>query len=210
MGMEHIPDKPFFNIRSFIILCWSAVWLGGCGATLITPPEKLQEPTPVFVLEHGWTSSLVLPAADGSLYRYAYGDWAYYAERKTGSGAGLAALLWSTPAALGRKQMAGPATVASVLHQVKVPIDALHFLQVEQRRVTALLERLDGYFDRAPYHRPTPEVDLIFVPHPVPYSLRHNSNQVLADWLVELGCRLDDRPVLSGWKVLMLPFVRED
>ncbi len=186
------------------------MWLAGCGATLITPPDEVQEPTPVFVLEHGWTSSLVLPAADGSLYRYAYGDWAYYAERKTGSGAGLAALLWETPAALGRKHMAGPATVESVWQQVKVPIDALHFLQVEKRRVNALLEHLNGYFDKAPFYRPTPEVDLIFVPHPVPYSLRHNSNQVLADWLVELGCRLDERPVLSGWKVLMSPGVMKD
>jgi len=48
---------------------------------------------------------------------------------------------------------------------------------------------------------PAPDVDLVFVPHPRQYSLAHNSNQVVADWLTELGCDVSRRPVLSGWRL---------
>ena len=181
------------------MLAGSAV---GCSATRIIPPDSVAEPAPVFVLEHSDSSSLVLSAADGSLHRYAYGDWAYYAERQTGSGTGLAALLWATPAGLGRRQLDGPATAASIYRQVRIDIDKLHTIEVERRQVERLRRQLDALFDATANHYPSPDVDLVFVPHPLAYHLNHNSNHVVADWLVQLGCQVDSRPILSGWVVL--------
>ncbi len=175
--------------------------LTGCGTTRIVPPLDPRDPVSVFVLDHGRHTSLVLPAPDGSLHRYAYGDWRYYAERDTSAASGLAALLWSTPGALGYRQMPGPATAEAVRTQVRVVIVELHDLRVERQRVERLRTRLDALIAQAEHRLETPEVDLVFVPYPTGYHLGHNSNQMLADWLVELGCEVSRRPVRAGWRV---------
>lgn len=175
--------------------------LAGCGATRIVPPPDPRDPVSVFVLDHGRHTSLVLPASDGSLHRYAYGDWRYYAERDTSAASGLAALLWSTPGALGYRVLPGPATVVAVRSQVRVVIVELHELRVERQRVERLRTRLDALIAQAEHRLETPEVDLAFVPYPTGYHLGHNSNQMLADWLVELGCVVSRRPVRAGWRV---------
>jgi hypothetical protein len=183
------------------LLLLAALLLAGCGTTRIVPPMDPQDPVPVFVLDHGRHTSLVLPAPDGSLHRYAYGDWRYYAERDTGLASGMAALFRPTPGALGHRRMPGPATAEAVRAQVGVVIEALHSLPVERQRVERLRTRLDALVEVAELRLETPEVDLAFVPHAHAYSLAHNSNQVLADWLVELGCKVSRRPILSEWQV---------
>jgi hypothetical protein len=177
-----------------------AVWLlAGCGTTQVLPPPDPRDPVPVFVLDHGRHTSLVLPAPDGSLRRYAYGDWRYYAERQTSIWQGLAALGWPTPGALGYQVLPGPATPESVRDQVRVGIVELHLLYVERERVDHLHARLEAIIAQAGQRLETPEVDLVFVSHPTSYHLGHNSNQMLAAWLEELGCQVSRRPVLAGW-----------
>ena len=184
------------------ILLLAALLLAGCGTTRIVPPMDPRDPVPVFVLDHGRHTSLVLPASDGSLRRYAYGDWRYYAERETGPWQSVAALLWPTSGALGYRMLPGPPTEAAVRAQVGVMIVELHRLYVERERVDRLRTRLDARIAEAEYRLETPEVDLVFIPYPTGYHLGHNSNQVLADWLVELGCEVSRRPVLAGWRVV--------
>ena len=184
-----------------ILLLGAALLLGGCGNTRIVPPLDPVDPVPVFLLDHGRHTSLVLPAPDGSLHRYAYGDWRYYAEREVGPRESLAALFWPTPGALGHRRLPGPPTVAAVRAQVRVGITELHALPVERARVEALRTRLDALIAQAEHWLDTPEVDLVFHAHPTGYHLGHNSNQMIADWLVELGCEVSRRPVLSGWRI---------
>ena len=43
--------------------------------------------------------------------------------------------------------------------------------------------------------------DLVFVPYPEPYSMFHNSNQVVAGWLEQLGCRVEGTTLLSVWQL---------
>jgi hypothetical protein len=174
--------------------------LAGCGTTVVIAPQEPREPLPVFLLDHGRHTSLVLPAPDGSVTRYAYGDWEFYAERKTGPGHAVAAILWPTGSALGRRHLAGPPTEAAVLAQVRVGIQEIHPLYVEASRVMSLRDRLNSYFEVGEV-RETPEVDLSFVPYPHRYSLHHNSNTVIADWLTELGAEVSRRPVWAGWRV---------
>jgi hypothetical protein len=175
--------------------------LTGCGTTRIVPPPDPRDPVSVFVLDHGRHTSLVLPAPDGSLRRYAYGDWRFYAERDTGAASALAALLWPTPGALGYRDLPGPATAEAVRAQVGVMIVELHSLNVERERVDRLRTRLDARIAGAQRRLDTPEVDLVFIPYPTGYHLGHNSNQMLADWLVELGCEVSRRPVRAGWRI---------
>ncbi len=175
--------------------------LTGCGATRISPPVEVLDPMPVFVLDHGRHTSLVLADGDGGLHRYAYGDWRYYAQGDTSLASGLAALFWRTPGALGYRRLRGEANAATVERMVRVGIAELHTLRVERARADALRARLDAIIAQAPTLLPAPDVDLTFVPHPRAYSLAHNSNQVMADWLTELGCRVQRRPVWAAWVV---------
>ena len=61
--------------------------------------------------------------------------------------------------------------------------------------------RFDTLIAGAEFRLPASDVELVFVPHPGQYSLAHNSNQVVADWLTELGCDVSRRPILSGWRL---------
>jgi hypothetical protein len=196
--------RPFAAIRRCMrcgLFLLAVLWLlAGCGTTVVIPPASPAEPVPVFLLDHGRHTSLVLPAPDGSMTRYAYGDWRFYAERETGLGHAIAAILWPTESALGRRHLPGPPTEATVLAQVRVGIQEIHGMSVEAERVAALRRRLDELFEAGEV-RETPEVDLSFVTYPHPYSLRHNSNAVIADWLVELGAGVNRRPLWAGWRI---------
>ena len=175
-------------------------WLGGC-TTHVTPPAAPETPASVFVLDHGRHTSLVVSTPEGDLVRYAYGDWRFYAERQTGLGHGIAALLWSTPGALGRRDLPGPPEHAVVRERVLVEIDTVYALVVERARVEALRASLDGIFAAAERSLDTPETGLVFVPHPVDYRLRHNSNTVVGLWLEALGCELNRRPIFARWRI---------
>jgi hypothetical protein len=176
------------------------VLLGGCGA-VVTQPQAPQDPAPVFLLDHGRHASLVLPR-DQDLVRYAYGDWDWYAERRTGAGKAMKALFAPSQAALGRKLLAGPATANNVRQRVGVPITQVFEISVEAGRVRELIARLDGLFEEgreaATYNF---AYELEFVPHPDPYSLGHNSNHVAVEWLRELGCTVKGDPALGSWRV---------
>ncbi len=189
--------------------CWSGLWiilillsLQDC-ATIVIPPVIKHGGEPVFLLDHGRHAGLVLPTPDNHIVRYSYGDWTYYARNMTGPYQGTSALLWPTQGALGRRELPGPPTVAAIEQQVKVPIVHVYRVIVEQARVEQLRQHLDSVFegnkDTLLYN---PLYDLYFVHDPEPYDISHDSNQVAADWLKELGCKIRGGPViLSNWKI---------
>jgi hypothetical protein len=186
--------------RDIPALLAAVLLLAGCGTTVVIPPDAPADPLPVFLLDHGRHTSLVLPAPDGTITRYAYGDWRFYAERETGLERALAAILWPTAAALGRRDLPGPATAEAVRAQVRVYVQELHTLNVAAERVVALRGKLDGLFEVGTILE-APDVDLSFVAHPHPYSLRHNSNTVIANWLMELGAQVSRTPIWAGWRI---------
>jgi hypothetical protein len=194
---ERIPTR---SVGAFISLV--ALLLAGCGATRIHPPADLENPAPVFLLDHGRHTSLVVSTPDGGLERYAYGDWEYYAEGRKSVRHVVAALFWSTPGALGRRALEGPDTVEAVRRQVPFVIEALYELQVERAQIEAFRARQSEIFVAAARRSYAPEAELEFVPHPREYNLGHNSNRVIADWLTELGCEVRGWPLLARWRIV--------
>lgn len=187
--------------RHGIVLCLLAcVALSGC-ANRVVPPSAIAEPGKVFIIDHGRHTSLVISTPEGALVRFAYGDWRFYAERETGIGHAIAALLWSTPGALGRRNLPGPPDYDTVRSQVLVEIETIYELEAERARIEALRASLDEIFATAERSLDTPETDLVFVPHPVDYRLRHNSNTVVGLWLEALGCELNRRPIFARWRI---------
>ncbi|MDX6751744.1 hypothetical protein SH611_18210 [Geminicoccaceae bacterium 1502E] len=177
-----------------------APWLAGCGTT-IRPPPAPAEPARIAVLDHGRHTSLLVEDGPAGMVRWAYGDWEWYALGRTGPAQGSRALLGPSPAALGRRRLAGPLGPEAVAREVGVPVEQAFYLEVEESRLERLKARLDAIFDRAAGPLESARFDLAFVPHPVPYSLAHNSNRVVAAWLEELGCEVEGAAVLASWRL---------
>lgn len=175
--------------------------LAACTTTIV-PPAAPAAPQAVFVLDHGRHASLVVPGPDGGIVRYSYGDWRWYALRKTGPLQGTSAVLWPTRAALGRRELPGPPEADAVVRQVRVGIEGLYEVTVDAGRVEALRRDLDSIFHAGAETRvDNPAYDLEFVHHPKPYWLFRMSNQMVARWLEALGCRVRGPALFSRWRV---------
>lgn len=175
--------------------------LAGCSTTIV-PPATVADPAKAAVLDHGRHSSLLLERPDGTVVRYAYGEWEWYAKGQTGPGRALGALFVPSEAALGRRQLSGPLSPASVKQQVREGFEDILVFDVERRRAASLARRLDDLFegggDRLVRN---PGFDLDFVPIPTSYWVGRNSNLVTAEWLEDLGCRVEGASILSRWRV---------
>ena len=194
-----------YRVTTLRIVAFATFLLVGC-STVVIPPREPVDSQPVFLLDHGQHSSLVTPSDDNNLVRYSYGDWEWYALVHTGPVRGTRAVIGPTRAALGRRKLAGPVTEGSVRRGVLVPIEALFTINVGARHIERLRHELDSIHgmnrSELVYN---PLYDLEFVPHPKPYSLNHNSNRVVADWLRDLGCEVRGSPVLSRWRISNKP-----
>lgn len=198
-----LPQAAIGSLASAAVL-FCLVFLTGCGYTLI-PPALPLNPTQVFLLDHGRHSSLVLPT-DNEMIKYSYGDWDWYALNKRGLQSASRALLQSSPAALGRQYFYSAPMEESVRRAVQVNIENIFSIIVERDRVNELNTRLEHFFKKNRqqiHHNRIYGVD--FVPHPVPYSLSHNSNKVVAQWLRELGVEVRGGGPLSRWKLMENP-----
>ncbi|MBK1629716.1 hypothetical protein CKO31_02965 [Thiohalocapsa halophila] len=177
--------------------------LAGCGGKVMAPAlNGTQDARPVFLIDHGRHANLVLTRADGTMVRYLYGDWRWYAKGDTGVLRTLPTLFAATPSALGRQVLTGPATAASIRRQVRREIQGLHRLTAAGARIDRLDRRLRHYFERqrkqAHYNA---ALAVEFVPGERPYTLFGNSNHVVAEWLEALGIRVRGNPVFGGWRI---------
>jgi len=179
----------------------AAAAVAGC-TTRIAPPDDVADPATVAIVDHGRHASLVVEAPDATMLRYAYGDRQWFALRRTGAVEASLAVLVPSPSVLGRRRLPGPVTEAGIDRAVDVSIEEIHLLTVESRNVEALVERLDAIFFAASDPPIVNDVyGLDFAPHPVDYSLAHNSNVVVAGWLEALGSAVEGPRLWSNWHV---------
>lgn len=169
--------------------------------TIVVCPRSPTHPVTVFVIDHGRTSSLVVPSDAGGVLRYAYGDWSYYALGKTDVFHGAAAVLWPTRGALGRSQLAGPPSVDQVRRQVH-SIESIHAVQVERASVAGLVRELeDLYHANLATEVTNSAYNMSFVHHPRSYTYFWNSNHEVAAWLRELGCTTRGPSHRASWSI---------
>lgn len=193
-------------MRACLVLPWIVLLTIACTPAVIAPPPAPEDPRPVFLLDHGRHPSLVLPLGDTATVRYAYGEWRWYAERKTGVLRAFPAVWWPTPAALGRRVLAVPPDSAALHGALGVGVEHLYAFEAAADRVARLRARLDSLFslgrrDTLIHNR---VYDLDFAPHPDAYWGLHNSNQVVAAWLQELGFRVEGPVLFSRWRIVPL------
>jgi hypothetical protein len=158
------------------------------------------DPVPVFLVDFGYSSSLVLPAGEGTLVAYTYGDWRYYALRQRGVYESAAALLWPTRGTLGRAVITGPPDAETVRRGIGAGTEHVHALIVDRAAADALRRSLDE-IHRAALGTAVVSYGMTFVHHPSSYTYWSNSNRMTARWLAELGCDVRGPALGSHWRV---------
>ncbi len=182
-----------------------AVVAAGWWATrdvVVTPPVDPANPVTVYLLDEGRHTGLLMPTAGGRLVEYTYGDWQWYALRHTGLYRGIAAPFWPTQATLGRNFFPGPADEEHVREAFGPTCRQIYCVTVSKDGVERLEENLNRRFEEnietlvvnEPYH-------LDFVKDPKPYSIAHDSNNEVAIWLRDLGCRVEGTVILARWEI---------
>lgn len=168
--------------------------------TYIYPPKNLIEPRGVFVIDHGTHSSLAIENSRQQLIRYAYGDFRYYALRDTGLSSGAAALLFPTPATLGRAEIKGGASLENLSEQLVVAVEVIYQLEVEASAADQLISKLDSiHLIEREKHVDVPAYGLVFAPHPDDYFWAHNSSTIVADWLRDMRVELLGWGLIASW-----------
>jgi hypothetical protein len=177
--------------------CWAA----GCANVVIAPaPERLDRPRRVFLLDHGYHSSLMLPAGEeGRWEEYAYGEYRWFALSRTNV---FRALVVPSQGTLGRAvhRSARPDSLAGT------PVawaEGAYEMRFEADAVEALLAELRAPFadDEAEGRTSPPGRRLTFVKFDRPYSLGWTCNHATAAWLERLGATTRGPGVLSKWSV---------
>ncbi len=186
----------------WLVLPLLALLLTGCGAKIVGPAEVEGDKRKVYLLEHGRHSSLLVTAADQTRLRYAYADWAWYVDDEAGLRTGFRAMLRQSRAALGRQRLPAEQPGERLASVVGVGIQEAHIFEVEASRVDALIDSLEALFlahADEPYY--SASRNLTFVEHPEPYTFSKNSNHRVADWLREVGVKVDGNPAVGRWQV---------
>lgn len=194
----------YSSLSLHVVLLFSSAalpFLIGC-TTTIRPPDSVQNPASVYLLDHGRTCSLLLPRHDDATVRYAYGDWNYYALTQIGYWDGMRALCWPTQGALGRMQYPALPDLEAVRRQFSWKSEAIFQIDVETTATRQLLSELDEVFEQNIHTLVNNRLaDLRFVHHPEAYTYWNNSNRVMARWLRQLGCEVDGLAFQSSWNV---------
>jgi len=179
------------------------LFLSGCGTTYLQPPVDPPEPRAVFVVDHGRHTSLVLVTDTGDMVRYAYGDWRYYADQDTRLRSGFAALFCRTPSTLARRDLEGPPEEAVLLARLRVGVQTIHLLEVRGSDADRLRAELDAlHAQGADQHQYVAVYDLVFAPHPEPYTWRNNSATKIGEWLEAMEVLVKGPALVSRWEVV--------
>ncbi len=172
--------------RRLLIVCIVSA-LTGCAD--IYPPDQVQQPTMIGVVNYGRHTSLLLPDAQSNVTEWCYGDWSFCAEGNRGIHVELGAVLLPTEAALGRRQFGAPIDSPGVRYLLEGY--TITKITVERTRVEALSSELTARFNnRADEARYAPDFDMYFVPAGEAYGLWSTCNNAMAKWLRALGCEV--------------------
>lgn len=181
--------------RCGAILNWAVLAFVFVGLTLvrsptfIIPPTDPANPVTVYVVDYGYHSSLVLPDRDGELIEYAYGDWRYFALNQRDFSNAAAALLIPTQSTLGRQKFSDVAELQQFIAQY--PDVRLLSFEVAAAKAAHLLKLLNERFNRnIDSCVENPLTGLFLVKDDQDYTLFHNSNQELVEWIEDLDCKV--------------------
>lgn len=167
-----------------------------CSMTVV-PPARVKDPVTVHVVDYGRHASLVLPAGNGKLAEFSWGDWQFFALARTGLWEGIQAVLFSQGATLSRRYIDEPAEYELIARELEA--GRIVSFEVERRKAAELLGRLSARYQR--------RIDTeIYNAKYRTYFVRddtrrycglYNCTHETARWLKELGCRVRGYSIMS-------------
>ena len=179
-----------------VALLLTAFAASGC-SSVVFEPENPHDPVAVYVLSEGIHTGLIMPQEPDGFVEYGYGEWAWYAEEKTGLFDSVSAALWETQGTLGRR------IIPVEHHSEPTGEDLIAWLKkrgyrvrlspvwVPRERMRALRQKLAATYEAAKEKGPAHDAHgFTFVHDPHGYWLGCNCADVTADWLRELGCEV--------------------
>jgi hypothetical protein len=185
-----------------VALCLvTIVVLISCGCGAVHPPAQTVDPVSVYVANYGFHSAVMLPLDRTHYIEYAFGDWAYCAEDRDGPLDAIGALLMSGGSAFGRRYIEMKPGQAYPTPRTPLP-KVIFPVAVSRPQVEAIERTLDRRWTRhecTVVHNPGNDTD--YVRDSEHYSLFHSCNQLTADTLRNLGCRVDGPVMLSSFRL---------
>lgn len=181
-----------------ILACVLLTWVSS--PTVIVPPASPANPVTAYVIDQGYHSSLLLPDRESGYIQYAYGDWHYFALNQQGWSDAAAALLIPTKATLGRRKFSNIDNLRQIVDPNRNKT-ILNF-DVTGAKATQLLKALNDRFNRNINTRVENSITgLSLVQDDEDYTLFHNSNHELIEWLEELDCQVKGFVMLPNFQV---------
>lgn len=179
-----------------------------CSAPVRPPAaEQLRDPVSVFVLREALHTGLVLPPVSDSgsdgFVEFGFGDWSWFACGEDAWYRVFQTVLLPTRGTFSRRRFAARDVdqLRRVAHWVE-----LDELRVERERAVLLRAVLQATFDagrEAMVAQPRYRMD--FVPDDGSYWLVDNCNDRVGEWLVQLGCEVGWRPIVTSLSIDAAP-----
>ncbi len=199
---------------------------GGCTTTVWVPRVVAEHAETVYLVDYGRHSSLVLPpqplasrlrtdesngvslavfesgeSLAGHAVEYAYGEWKWFALNENKWPDLFRTMLVPTQGALGRRDLGMSTSTDSLRWQIVC--EAFYPLEVDGALLRQLRDRLDERFESHAETRHDNELySMQFVHDDSAYSLAHNCNQVVVQWLRELGCKVSGATVDAKFRIV--------
>ena len=197
-----------FRHSSFLsALLLPLLWLAGCaGSGRVYPPVHPSDPVTVYLTDYGRHSTLMFPAGPSRLVEYEWGDWIWMAYNQRDMSSASRAMVLSGCSAFSRRFIEPAKPTAAAVRSAIYDEAQVTALLVDRPTAETLRRTLDDRFLRDAN-------TLIFNPvdgccmarDPAHYSVFYNCNHLTAEWLRELGCRVEGDTTLSKFEVVASP-----
>jgi hypothetical protein len=189
--------RPILSFTLAVLLTIGFSWLST--PPTIIPPNDVTVPVTVYVMNQDYHSRLILPTESGFV-QYAYGDWEYFALYQQTLQTALAALLIPTQGAFGRRaypSLRDLQQATTTLYQ-----GSLLSFTVSQAKAAQLLDTLNTRFEQKIDTAIVNSLNrMTFVQDHRDYSLLHNSNHEVVEWLEALDCQVQGFILWAGFQV---------
>ena len=192
--------------RTFcFLLLLAVVSATGCRSHPVVtapPPPAPERGVDVYLAHYDYYhTSLVVPRAGGGATEYTYADWDVLARGRRTTWTKFKAIVLPSRGTLGRAQVPWDGASDETLRAALDKCWKLSRYRVDAHRRDRLTDTLDANFAAASARSGTTQAQgMVFVKAPRPYSLLHNCNHALREWLVDLGFRVPRRVALADFQ----------
>ena len=182
------------------LLSWTlGVLLPGC-AWHIEPPKHVNDPVPVFISQYEIHTGLALPGDSNAFIEYGFGEWNWYGLGRQDTFSGIRAVTGLGSGALSRRTLPYILNAEAFARAARSGRSAR--LLVERSDANRLRGQLEARWkansDTVVVHEPK---GMVVSRDRARYHLLANSNQAVARWLRQLGCRIRGAPLTSNFEL---------